>query len=147
MHWAYISFASSHWHDHGISDSVSIRLPDQLTSWIYAILNIKYYPKCSRIFNNFCQIKQIQFLHELQSHLTISKFYMNFSSFLFSWEQILMFHGQHYKTVYVLTIKFDQPISSYANRPVSQIRVPPGGLSWTSGKLWQDYSNCYMFWT
>ena len=32
-------------------------------------------------------------------------------------------------------------------RPVSQIRVPPGGLSQTSGKLWQDYSNCYMFWT
>ena len=33
------------------------------------------------------------------------------------------------------------------NRPVSQnlIRAPPGGLSWTSGKLWQDYSNCYMF--
>ena len=33
------------------------------------------------------------------------------------------------------------------NRPVSQIRAPPGGLSRTSGKLWQDYSNCYMFWT
>ena len=33
------------------------------------------------------------------------------------------------------------------NGPVSQIRVPPGGLSRTSGKLWQDYSNCYMFWT
>ena len=25
------------------------------------------------------------------------------------------------------------------NRPVSQIRAPPGGLSRTSGKLWQDY--------
>ena len=34
-----------------------------------------------------------------------------------------------------------------SNRPVSQIRAPPGGLSLTSGKLWQDYSNCYMFWT
>ena len=33
------------------------------------------------------------------------------------------------------------------NRPVSQIRAPSGGLSRTSGKLWQDYSNCYMFWT
>ena len=33
------------------------------------------------------------------------------------------------------------------NRPISQIRAPPGGLSRTSGKLWQDYSNCYMFWT
>ena len=33
------------------------------------------------------------------------------------------------------------------NRPVSQIRAPPGGLSRTSGKLWQDYSNWYMFWT
>ena len=33
------------------------------------------------------------------------------------------------------------------NRPVSQIRAPSGGLSWTSGKLWQDCSNCYMFWT
>ena len=32
-------------------------------------------------------------------------------------------------------------------RPVSQIRAPSGGLSRTSGKLWQDYSNCYMFWT
>ena len=31
------------------------------------------------------------------------------------------------------------------NRPVSQMRAPPGGLSRTSGKLWQDYSNCYMF--
>ena len=31
------------------------------------------------------------------------------------------------------------------NRPVSQIRAPSGGLSRTSGKLWQDYSNCYMF--
>ena len=31
--------------------------------------------------------------------------------------------------------------------PVSQIRAPPGGLLRTSGKLWQDYSNCYMFWT
>ena len=31
--------------------------------------------------------------------------------------------------------------------PVSQIRAPPGGLSRISGKLWQDYSNCYMFWT
>ena len=35
----------------------------------------------------------------------------------------------------------------HLNRPVSQIRAPPGGLSRTSGKLWQDYSNCYMFWT
>ena len=34
-----------------------------------------------------------------------------------------------------------------SNRPVSQIRAPPGGLSRTSGKLWQDYSNCYMLWT
>ena len=33
------------------------------------------------------------------------------------------------------------------NRPVSQIRAPSGGLSWASRKLWQDYSNCYMFWT
>ena len=33
------------------------------------------------------------------------------------------------------------------NRPVSQIRAPPGSLSRTSGKLWQDYSNCYMLWT
>ena len=33
------------------------------------------------------------------------------------------------------------------SRPVSQIRAPPGGLSRTSGKLWQDYSNCYMIWT
>ena len=33
------------------------------------------------------------------------------------------------------------------NRPISQIRAPSGGLSRTSGKLWQDYSNCYMFWT
>ena len=33
------------------------------------------------------------------------------------------------------------------NRPVSQIRAPSGGLSRTSGKLWQDYSNCHMFWT
>ena len=33
------------------------------------------------------------------------------------------------------------------NRPVSQIRAPLGGLSRTSGKLWQDYSNSYMFWT
>ena len=32
-------------------------------------------------------------------------------------------------------------------RPVSQIRAPPGGLSGTSGKVWQNYSNCYMFWT
>ena len=34
----------------------------------------------------------------------------------------------------------------YCNRPVSQIWAPPVGLSRTSGKLWQDYSNCYMFW-
>ena len=33
------------------------------------------------------------------------------------------------------------------NRPVSQIRALSGGLSRTSRKLWQDYSNCYMFWT
>ena len=33
------------------------------------------------------------------------------------------------------------------HRPISQTRAPPGGLSRTSGKLWQDYSNCYMFWT
>ena len=33
------------------------------------------------------------------------------------------------------------------NRPVSQIRATSGGLSWTSWKLWQDYSNCYMSWT
>ena len=33
------------------------------------------------------------------------------------------------------------------NRPVSQIRAPSGGLSQTSGKLWQDYWNCYRFWT
>ena len=33
------------------------------------------------------------------------------------------------------------------NRPVSQIRAPSGGLSRSSGKSWQDYSNCYMFWT
>ena len=32
-------------------------------------------------------------------------------------------------------------------RPVSQMRAPLGGSSRTSGKLWQDYSNCYMFWT
>ena len=32
------------------------------------------------------------------------------------------------------------------NRPVSQIRAPSGGLSRTSGKLWQDHSNCYMLW-
>ena len=37
--------------------------------------------------------------------------------------------------------------SPESNRPVSQIRAPPGGLSRTNGKLWQDYSNCYMFWT
>ena len=37
--------------------------------------------------------------------------------------------------------------ATLTNRPVSQIRAPPGGLSRTSGKLWQDYSNCYMFWT
>ena len=30
---------------------------------------------------------------------------------------------------------------------VSQMRATPCGLSRTSGKLWQDYSNCYMFWT
>ena len=34
-----------------------------------------------------------------------------------------------------------------SNRPVSQIWAPSGGLSRTSGKLWQDNSNCYMFWT
>ena len=34
-----------------------------------------------------------------------------------------------------------------SHRPVSQIRAPPGGLSRTSGKLWQNYSNWYMFWT
>ena len=33
------------------------------------------------------------------------------------------------------------------DKPVSQIRAPSGGLSRTSGKLWQDYSICYMFWT
>ena len=38
-------------------------------------------------------------------------------------------------------------VTPYGNRPVSQIRAPPGGLSRTSGTLWQDYSNCYMFWT
>ena len=36
---------------------------------------------------------------------------------------------------------------NHCHRPISQIRAPPGGLSRTSGKLWQDYSNCYMFWT
>ena len=35
----------------------------------------------------------------------------------------------------------------WVSRPISQIRAPPGGLSRTSGKLWQDYSNCYMLWT
>ena len=39
------------------------------------------------------------------------------------------------------------PIDLQMNRPVSQIQAPSGGLSRTSGKLWQDYSNCYMFWT
>ena len=34
-----------------------------------------------------------------------------------------------------------------SNRPISHIRAPSGGLSRTIGKLWQDYSNCYMFWT
>ena len=38
--------------------------------------------------------------------------------------------------------KFHVP-NAKRNRPVSQIRAPPGGLSRTSGKLWQDYSNCY----
>ena len=33
------------------------------------------------------------------------------------------------------------------NRPVSQIRASSGGLSRTTGTLWQDYSNCYMFGT
>ena len=33
------------------------------------------------------------------------------------------------------------------NRPVSQMRAPLAGLSRTSGELWHDYSNCYMFWT
>ena len=28
----------------------------------------------------------------------------------------------------------------WVNRPVSQVRAPPGGLSRTSGKLWQDYT-------
>ena len=37
--------------------------------------------------------------------------------------------------------------SAKCKRPVSQMRAPPGGLSRTSGKLWQDYSNCYMLWT
>ena len=40
-----------------------------------------------------------------------------------------------------------QAESSEQYRPVSQIWTPSGGLSRTSGKLWQDYSNCYMFWT
>ena len=31
------------------------------------------------------------------------------------------------------------------NKPVSPMRASPGGLSWTRGKLWQDYSSCYMF--
>ena len=31
------------------------------------------------------------------------------------------------------------------NRPVSQMRASVGDLSQTSGKLWQDYSSCYMF--
>ena len=38
-------------------------------------------------------------------------------------------------------------VAAKNKRPVSQIRAPSGGLSPTSGKLWQDYSNCYMFWT
>ena len=38
-------------------------------------------------------------------------------------------------------------IKTYINRPVSQMRATLGGLSRTSGKLWQDYLNCYMFWT
>ena len=38
-------------------------------------------------------------------------------------------------------------INIQCNIPVSQIRAPSGGLSRTSGKLWQDYSNCCMFWT
>ena len=29
---------------------------------------------------------------------------------------------------------------------VSQMRAPLGGLSRTSGKLWQGHSSCYMFW-
>ena len=41
----------------------------------------------------------------------------------------------------------DTPFGEVSNRPVSQIRAPSGGLSRTSRKLWQDYSNCYMFWT
>ena len=31
------------------------------------------------------------------------------------------------------------------NKPVYQMQAPLGGLSRSSGKLWQDYSSCYMF--
>ena len=42
---------------------------------------------------------------------------------------------------------FIEKMSKATNRPVSQMRATLGGLSRTSGKLWQDYLNCYMFWT
>ena len=46
-----------------------------------------------------------------------------------------------------LLFVMEKPIPGNIVSPVSQMRAPPGGLSRTSGKLWQDYSNCYMFWT
>ena len=48
---------------------------------------------------------------------------------------------------FILFYLFCSIVVTYCNRPVSQMRATPGSLSRTSGKLWKDYLNCYMFWT
>ena len=50
-----------------------------------------------------------------------------------------------YKTINLTILSPNALCRLVTNRPVSQMWVPLGGLSRTSGKLWQDYSSRYMF--
>ena len=113
------------------------------TAWFISLENLHIYSK-TYVFSNTFE----GFRPKCTFRGCLSKYRRTFIVYMFRWPpEVWSLMSDN--ALISGTGKVGMPIThicmtSQINRPVSQIRAPSCGLSRTSRKFWQDYSNCYI---